>query len=72
MSHRHAKWFRDAEASKPIYRLTCNRCGKVMLTTDPELSKVAHQTDHFGQPWDFGLRKDEQAATDAEASDAKA
>lgn len=61
MSHRHSAWFREAEARKPVMRLTCLKCGQVMLTTDPELSKVAHQTQHLGHPWDFSCVKNTEA-----------
>ena len=64
MSHRHSRWFREAVESRPLHKLTCNRCGETMLTYDPEMSKAAHsgQPSHFGKPWDFSCRKQPESA----------
>ena len=60
MSHRHAKWMREAEAQRPLWKLTCQHpgCDFVRLTTDPEFMKVVHQGErHFGHPMQFGVVK---------------
>ena len=63
MSHRHSRWFREAVESRPLYRVQCLRCQETFLTTDPELTKVAHMgSRHFGVPWSFSVKKEAERA----------
>lgn len=53
MSHRHAKWMREAEKQRPLMRVSCQHpgCDYVVLSTDPYLTKVHHTGEkHFGHP----------------------
>lgn len=61
MSHRHARWFKEAEAQKPLWKVSCNHpgCDYVVLTTDPGLTKVAHAGRHFGHPHNYTIVKAE-------------
>jgi hypothetical protein len=60
MSHRHAKWFREAEETRPLWKVTCQHpgCEYTALSTDPELTKVAHSgLNHFGHPKSYTVTK---------------
>jgi hypothetical protein len=71
MSHRFSKWMRDAEAARPLMKVTCQHpgCDYCVLSTDPELTKVHHSASrHFGHPHSYTVLPAKPAEADNAAS----
>ena len=60
MSIWRAKWAREAEEQRPLYKVSCQHpnCDYCVLSTDPYLTKVHHQGEaHFGHPMAYNVTK---------------